>query len=58
MLFLFWTVWSYMGHAAFVVTYPEYVEAVAEEPQQYIDFYGNVSFSSAFVAIIIVRVCR
>ena len=47
-----------MGHAAFVITYPEYVEAVAEEPQQYIDFYGNVSFSSAFVAIIIVRVSR
>jgi len=45
-----------MGHAAFVVTYPEYVEAISEEPQQYIDFYGNVSFSSAFVAIIIVRV--
>ena len=53
LLFLFWAMMSYTGHIAFISTFTEYAETAAAEPRPYIDFYGNISFASAFVAVII-----
>ena len=44
---------SYTGHIAFISTFTEYAETAAAEPRPYINFYGNVSFAAAFVAVII-----
>ena len=44
---------SYTGHIAFISTFTEYAETAAVEPRPYINFYGNVSFVAAFVAVII-----
>ena len=54
-LFIFWSMLSYMTHFAFVATFPEYAATAATDEatgRGFIDFYGNISFASSFVAII------
>merc|ERR1711935_827315 len=51
LLFVFWTVTSYMGHVNFTVTFLEYTETITPDFSSYIDFYGNLTFMSAVIAI-------
>ena len=55
LLFLFWSMFSYTGHIGFVSTFNEYAMATTTDEatgRGYIDFYGDILFSSAFVVII------
>ena len=50
LLFVFWTVISYMGHVNFTVTFLQYTETITPNFSSYIDFYGNLTFMSAVIA--------
>ena len=55
LLFVFWSTFSYMGSFAFIVTFLEYAATIATDEatgRGYVDFYGNISFLSAVVAIV------
>ena len=59
LLFVFWSTLSYMGHFAFIVTFPEYSATTAPDEatgRGYVDFYGNISFVSALIAIMVALV--
>ena len=52
-LFLFFSVLGYLGHATFIVLYEEFVKFVSDNGEDYVNFYGNIIFSSAFIALLV-----